>query len=249
MIGKLRLLLGAATAEPIFIIGTDRSGTHWIARTLAAHPEVRATIEQKPMFKWATKMAANPAMEDELFPKLVRLYKWQVFRSAPQHYLDKSHPSIWFAERLAEAFPAARFVGIQRDPFATVSSMLRHKGASGWAHAWRTYPVPNRFLGITAELADGYEELPLASKCALKWLSHRDELSRLQETLDGNVLVVEYESLISNTEEELAKLQAFLRLRLAIPTPEVKDGSLDKWRSQLSSDEIEQISSIVANPH
>src|SRR5262245_4018334 len=142
---------GRAAPRPIFVIGTGRSGTHCLAGVVASHPDVRATIEQQPMFDWSVAMAVNPACEPRLFDRLVAEYSAQLARSAPKHYLDKSHPNIWIADKLLAAFPDARFVGVQRHPFATVASMLRHAAVSDWHRQWKTLPVPNRFLGINQE--------------------------------------------------------------------------------------------------
>ena len=127
MIHKIRCLMGDRNTRPVFIVGTGRSGTHWLANTLKTHREIRATIEAKPMFRWATQMALDATTEKQLLPKLIIAYRWQLFLSSPRLYLDKTHPNIWLAEPLQQAFPDALFLGIERDPFATVASMLRHR--------------------------------------------------------------------------------------------------------------------------
>jgi hypothetical protein len=69
-------------------------------------------------------------------------------------YLDKSHPNIWIADKIKEEFPEAKFVGIERNPFATVSSMLKHRGVMKWHRDWKSFPVPNRFLGIDGNISN-----------------------------------------------------------------------------------------------
>ena len=49
MISKIRFLFCKVFSRPIFVIGTGRSGTHWIGYILAAHPDIRATIEVSPI--------------------------------------------------------------------------------------------------------------------------------------------------------------------------------------------------------
>ena len=77
-------------------------------------------------------MALDPSQQRELFPKLVRAYEEEKRRVQPKRYADKSHPNIWIAEALSEVFPDAQFLGIERDPFGTVASMLKHKGVLKW---------------------------------------------------------------------------------------------------------------------
>ncbi len=44
---KARYLLGHARTYPIYVIGTGRSGTHWLGYSLKDHPEIRATFVQE----------------------------------------------------------------------------------------------------------------------------------------------------------------------------------------------------------
>ena len=248
MIEKIKYVLGISTCRPVFVIGTGRSGTHWLGYSLGAHPEVCATIETQPMFDLSTRMALNPELETTLFAKLVKAYKWQLFKSAPGLYLDKTHPNIWIAEKLKEAFPQALFIGIERNPFATVSSMKNHKGVSAWHARWKEFPIPNRFLGISTELAKTYESIPFAAQCALRWVAHHERLLELGNTLGDSLLVIRYESFMLNTAEVIDELKQFLGLQQPIPVPEVKEDSMDKWKSDLSEIEVQQIEEIVGFP-
>jgi hypothetical protein len=248
MISAFKYLLGISRTRPVFIIGTGRSGTHWLGQSLGNHPEVRATVEEQPMFDLATKMALNPALEKTHFDKLVSAYKWQLLKSAPRLYLDKTHPNIWLAEKLKAAFRRALFVGIERNPYATVASMLKHEGVSAWHTRWREFPIPNRFLGITPELAKRYDTIPRAAQCAIRWLAHRDRMTALRLTLGSSLMVICYETFADNTAETIRQLQHFLGLATPIPVPHVKRDSLHKWQTQLAAEEVRQIQSIVGFP-
>ena len=248
MLEKLKYIFDPSTAIPVFVIGTGRSGTHWIGYSLGNHPEIRATIEQRPMFGWSTDMALNPTLEKSLFGRLVFAYKRQLFRSVPRLYLDKSHPNLWIAEKLKKAFPQALFVGIERDPYAVVASMLKHGGILAWHKRWREFPVPNRFLGITPETARTYDDLPIASQCAMRWVAHHDRMKELKGMLGDSLMVISYETFAHHTEQTIHELQLFLGLKTPIPIPDVKTDSLDKWKDQLSPAEIQQIQDIVGFP-
>ena len=245
MIHKIRHLLGKRTTRPIFVIGTGRSGTHWLAKSLQSHRAIRATIEKKPMFRWVTQMALDASTEQQLLPKLISAYRWQMFLSTPRLYLDKSHPNIWLAEHLQAAFPDALFIGIERNPFATVASMLRHRGVALWHQRWRDFPVPNRFLGISEKLAQHYDELPLAVQCAHRWLAHHQRLAQLQREMPHSVHVIQYETLATDSVETMRHLQAFLKLDTPIASPTVATDSLHKWKSYLTSQQIDQIWQVV----
>lgn len=243
--GKINALLGARSARPIFVVGTGRSGTHWLGHALESHPEIHATIEVDPMFKLVKKMALDAGKEPALFWRLAWNYRLQIMRAWPRLYLDKSHPNVWLAERLLASFPQARFLGIEREPYATVASMIRHKGVAAWHARWKEFPVPNRFLGIRAEEAAEYASYPLARQCAMRWLAHHRRLVDLQGKLGERLLVIAYEEFAHHTDDVLQRLERFLGLQQSLPRPEVKRESLDKWRSVLSADDIEQIRQVV----
>lgn len=245
MLEKVKYVFGISTTRPLFVIGTGRSGTNWIGYSLGNHPKVRATLEAQPMFNLSTRMALDPTLERDLFGRLVTVYRWQLFKSAPRLYLDKSHPNIWIAEKLKEVFPESLFVGIERNPYATVASMMKHKGVSTWHRRWREFPIPNRFLGITSELAGVYDNIPFASQCALRWAAHHDRLNELRNNLRDDLLVISYESFVHKTETTVHELQQFLGLHKPIPIPDVKTDSMEKWKRHLSDEEINHIHNIV----
>jgi len=223
-------------SSKIFVIGSGRSGTHWVGYILEAHPDIHVTIEKPPIFEWVTTMA---------LPKLIERYRIEHQSVSPKHYADKSHPNIWIAEELAAAFPEALFVGIQRNPYATVASMLKHEGVLAWHKRWKEFPVPNRFLGITYENRAAYESMPLAAQCALRWKVHRERLQNLRQTMDSRLLVLNYEDVIRESEAQLAALDAFLSLPSALPKPAVKSESLDRWKTELSEEIKQQIAGVT----
>lgn len=238
----------ATPPRPVFVIGTGRSGTHWLGYSLANHPEVRSTVEEEPMFGLSKKIALNPPLEDELFDKLVKAYRKQLDKTRKPVYLDKSHPNIWIAERLKAAFPDALFVAIERNPYATVASMMKHRAVSAWHARWREFPLPNRFLGISTEDAKHYDELPLPSQCAKRWVAHHERLNLLRERLGSALFQVSYETFANSPESVIQDLQRFLRLENPLPLPDVKSESLDKWKTQLTAEQIKQIENIVGFP-
>jgi hypothetical protein len=249
MLGGLKYALGYSTTPgPIFVIGTGRSGTHWLGYSLGDHPEVRATIEVRPIFDWSTQMALNPSLEPQLFSGMVRAYRWQLFHSPPRLYLDKTHPNIWIAEKLKDAFPHALFLGIERDPYGTVASMMRNPGVADWHKRWKEFPIPNRFLGIDEETAKVYDDIPLAAQCAMRWVAHRRRMNELRSTLGDALKVISYEVFAYNTEETLEHLQHFLGLQKPIPVPDVKIASLTAWKTHLSEEEVQQIQDVVGFP-
>jgi hypothetical protein len=190
-------------------------------------------------------MAMNPALEETLFEKLAAEYRRRIAGAPVRCYLDKSHTNIWLAEKLSAAFPGSLFVGIERNPYATVASMLAKRGIMEWHRRWREFPVPNRFLGITKEMAGTYDSIPLAAQCAIRWVAHHDRMNALKGVLGDALLVISYEVFAHDTAAVIHGLRRFLGLSVPIPVPEVNVASLAKWRAQLTDGEIGQIQGVV----
>lgn len=241
-------LMGKVVNKPIFVVGSGRSGTHWLAYSLSSHPQIFATIEKQPMFDLSTRIALHPQLESRLYERLAWLYRIMLLRAAPRHYLDKSHPNIWIAERLHATFPNAQFIGIERNPYATVASMIKHKAVSSRHKRWVEFPMPNRFLGITEQTVKTYQQMPMVARCALSWLAHHDQMNAIQSKLGDALTVISYEVFAHDTAGVIKKLRQFLGLQHTIALPPVERTALKKWKTQLSNEDIRQIHAIVGNP-
>lgn len=245
MINKFRQLIGASVSKKILIIGTGRSGTHWLGYILGRHPEIRATIEVGPGFYWVTQMALDPSTRDQYYSKLAWYYRWQHLRSVPKHYLDKSHPNLWIADRLAETFDDALFLGIQRNPYATVASMLNYEGVQKWHKRWKEFPVPNEFLGINEGDVNSYDNISMTKKCAKRWKSHYDEMERIKSSLESKVLVIRHEDLILDTGSVLNKICNFVNLESPLKVNNVDYSTLNKWRDRLTGRDLKEIFEVT----
>lgn len=232
--------------DPVFILGTGRSGTHWLAQSLVGHPELAVTLEVPPRFGWSTAMALNPSLRARLQPKLIRNLRFATRRWAPRRLVDKSHPNLWLAEALLAAFPQATFLAIQREVYATVASMIRMGPVKAWHETWRQYPTPNPFLGISSATALRYDTLTLPEQCTLRWLAHRDRLQQLTPVLGERLFVVSYEALMDATGTTLDRVASQLRLRTPIALPPVHTESRNKWKGLLSADDTARIDALVA---
>ena len=206
---------------------------------------ISVTIEARGIFEPVVEMALDPTSKPALLPKLLERYRLEHRRVLPRHYADKSHPSLWIAEDLASAFPEAVFIGIKRDPYATIASMLRHGGVLAWFDRWLEFPVPNSFLGISADDAASYESRGVAAKCALRWKAHAEQMGKMQAMLNDRLLVVSYERLVTEPEGSVSSIQSFLRLEAPFEVPTPREESMWKWRSQLSEPEVAEIASVV----
>ena len=235
-----------ALPAPVFIIGTGRSGTHWLAESLSREPSLAVTLEVQPRFGWSTTMALDPRRQRDFFGRLKNNYLLAQWWNAPRRLVDKAHPNIWLVEPLFEAFPGASFLGIQRRVHATVASMVRCPPVMAWHDRWRDFPIPNRFLGISRECADRYDSLSAVERCTLRWLAHRDRMRALGPILGDRLLVVDYETMLDDVRTTLDRVASFIGIPHGLDLPAVRIESRDKWRQVLSPRDICAIDTIVS---
>jgi len=231
----------------VFVVGSGRSGTHWLGHILDSHPQVHATVESEPVFSWVVEMARDPAAEAALFPKLIRRYRAEHRSVLPRHYVDKSHPNLWLAEKLADAFPEARFVAIRRLLEGTVASMLKHGGVRRWVEIWDRDPRPSRFLGVTEALLADYRAMSVAARCAVRVIAHAAEIDRLHAILAARMHVIRYEDIHAAPQAEMDRLSAFIGLQSLERAPMPRPASRHKWQAQLSDSERADIVCVATS--
>ncbi len=132
--------------KKIFVLGTGKSGTHWLGNILNSSSEIKVNIEKKPIFVWVTQSALNKNKRRIFLPMIILYYNIIPF-FYKINLADKSHPNLWLVDFLYKYVPNSYFIGIIRNPYATVSSMLLHEGVMKWIYNWKKYPIPNEFLG------------------------------------------------------------------------------------------------------
>lgn len=236
----------SAAKDPVFIIGTGRSGTHWLADCLANSPELRVEFEVVPRFQWSRMLALAPHRRRPLMLPLRTSYWWARRRAAPKRLVDKAHPNIWHAEALLAAFPGACFLGIQREVHATVASMMSHPQVRAWHERWREFPVPNGFLGITPWNAARYGQLSLPEQCTLRWLAHRDRMRDLVGVLGERLLVVEYQAMMDDVVATMDLVTRFIGVPPLPAVSPVRTESREKWRRVLTDADVERMAKLIA---
>ena len=234
---------GVNSNRMIFIIGTGRSGTHFLAKSLIQHSHITdltGGIENPLVFPLVTSAAIDSGKKDGLLLEIYKQYRLFRKAAAPQDFLDQSHPNLWFVEHLVEWFPSATFIGIVRNPYSVVYSMLRHNGVRRWTEIWDSFPTPNPFLGIRSGQEEAYREMSTVERSALRWASHFARLDEVKIQFPEKVQIVNYEALCETPRHVLETVQNVLGYHEAFPMPEVQRESLTK-RNELSMDDRERI--------
>lgn len=127
------------TRGPVFIVGTGRSGTHFMAEILASHEEMTDLTggrENQFVFGNVTS-AALSGKKLGMVPILK--YRMLAGKAYPKIFVDQSHPNLWHIEELLKAFPTAKFICMVRDPYSVAYSTLQHDGVKARLLAWEKY--------------------------------------------------------------------------------------------------------------
>lgn len=231
----------------LFVIGTGRSGTHFIGRAIGSHPNIDLLLEDTKNFNLVKKAAVFNKGESYTL-KLVKHYKAIQQASVNNWILEKSHPNIWLTDTLIQHFPNSYFLGMQRNVYQVVNSMLSHDGLKGVKKWFEILPhnKPSRFLGINAYNISYYKELPIEAKCVIRWLSHTYELKRIKQEYPNAVTIFDYDRFCLDFEGELHKVEKMVGLDLLEYAEKPKLESLKKFEN-LNKNQMGIISETMKN--
>ena len=170
--------------RPIFVVGLPRSGTTLVERILSAHSRVQGLGELATVHHWARKAEADPS-EWQPAQKLADFYAESLPDIAEDAaaFVDKAPGNYAYLGAMAQAFPNAVILNVERDPRDIALSMWRtHFGAGG--------------LYFTHDLKWMAAEANRYRRYMLHW--HKE--------LPGRIHNISYEHLVNNLEAATAEL-------------------------------------------
>ena len=228
----------------IFVSGTGRSGTHLVGRSLSSHEDIQGRIEDPSTFNLITKIATTQDLNytiNNFFLKGLLKYKLKkIIKKSTSDVLEKSHPSLWLTDFLIKEFENSYFIGVYRDVEPTVSSMLEHNGVLSW-YSKLPQNKSNRFLGINASNVETFKKLSLEEKCALRWLSHKNELFRMKDKYPDRIILIKYDDFLRQPDPYLSKIATFLNVSDSFSPEKFNIDSLDKWKNKLSKEQLKLV--------
>ncbi|NVK53869.1 MAG: sulfotransferase [Flavobacteriaceae bacterium] len=225
-----------------YIVGSGRSGTHWLLSAFESNPNIKIVPETYPLFQIITKSAQNQIFKKSFYWIVLSYYRIKMSFTSSD-IVDKSHPNLWNAESINRCIKNSYFIGIYRDPHATISSMLLHSGVLRWVKNWKFSDGLNRFLGITENNIEEYESYSIERKCFTRWLATYLELYNLKNQMHEKVYLISYEDLFENSDDEIEKLKIFTGLKLEKPIIDLN--VKDKWRNNLNETQITEINMLL----
>jgi Sulfotransferase domain len=179
------------------VIGTQRAGTSLLHhKVLAPHPQVYVPRERKEVHFFDRHFENGRNWYETHFPKGEEAGRYRAVGEITPDYL--AHPLA--AERIHDVLPTCRLIAILRDPVERCWSMYQYE---------RRRKAESRDFDAFLEYDPSVLEYGLYHK----------QLRRYLEFFPWTLLVLIYEELIANPEQELEKLAAFLKIDMIWSEP------------------------------
>ncbi|MGD1855061.1 MAG: sulfotransferase [Leptolyngbyaceae cyanobacterium] len=244
-------------SQPIFIIGSPRSGTTFLGACIGSLPDVSYHFE--PI---ATKAAARCIYEQEWgfrktkwFYRLVYGWLMRIHADGDLRFADKTPRNCFVVDFLNQAFPNAQFVHIIRDGR---DAALSHS-KKPWMQAAQAkspkyepggYPYgPYARFWVEPERIAEFESTSDIHRCIWAWRQHTENaLDAIANIPQDRYHELRYEDLITNTESETERLLDFLsidnpasRQHFHDAVSKVRPDSVGLWKNELSSEQLQQV--------
>ena len=173
--------------SPVFLIGTQRSGTTLLCKMLTAHPDVFIKNELP------VRSVFRPGASKEQIKERISFYIKERSGLDLESLLQKEGKSIWglkdpeltnYLDQLELFLPEARFIIITRDARAVVNSYMKNKWGLG----------TNAYTG------------------ALRWLDETNRQLEFEARNHDAVLLIRYEDLVMDQFSTLCKVCEFINI-------------------------------------
>jgi tetratricopeptide (TPR) repeat protein len=194
---------GAASEEPIFIVGLPRAGSTLLEQILASHSKVEGTMELPNILRLVGDLQGRdpdpvkppyPAILTQLNAEDFRrmgdkyLSDTRVYRTGKPRFIDKMPNNFRHIGLIHLILPNARIIDARREPMACCFSNFKQLFASG------------------QEFTYGIEDIARYYRSYVELMAHWDDV------LPGRVLRVQHEDVVADLEGNVRRLLEFCGL-------------------------------------
>ena len=194
---------GCRSAEPIFVVGLPRAGSTLLEQILASHSQVEGTTELQDIIAISRKLGdrsrQNPAGK---YPEILRQMTGDQFRELGENYLETTRIQRsdypFFIDKMPNNFrhiglihlilPNSKMIDARRHPMGGCFSGFKQLFANGQTFTY------------------GLEDIGKYYRDYVRLMDHWDAV------LPGRVHRVQYEDMVSDTENEIRALLDYCQL-------------------------------------
>ncbi|MBF0186928.1 MAG: tetratricopeptide repeat protein [Magnetococcales bacterium] len=194
---------GSRDESPIFIVGLPRSGTSLLEQILASHHQIAGCGEMSYFLQLQEKLPDQLASDEE-FPECLHELTQEAANTLITRYLDQARrmagntPFLRFTDKMpynyqnlgliAKLFPKAKVLYCRRNPFDTAVSLFFQKFSNG------------NYFSFDLEAIGRYIR------------QQEDFMHHWMQVATLPTLEVHYESVVTEPEQSVARILAFLDL-------------------------------------
>jgi tetratricopeptide (TPR) repeat protein len=198
-----RKAVGAASADPIFILGLPRSGSTLLEQILASHSRVEGTQELAEIPRIVLELQGrDPDLDSRSYPGVLSqlepedflrlgekyLSETRLYRTDRPYFIDKMPNNFRHIGLIHLLLPNAKIIDARREPMACCFSNFKQLFAGG------------------QEFTYGIEDIARYYRTYLDLMQHWDEV------LPGRVLRVRHEDVVEDLEGNVRRILEFCGL-------------------------------------
>ena len=218
--------------NPVFILGSSRSGTTILGKVLGASPDLCRFTENDIVRKHMFCMVENPMTVKEQLPKLAKTLVRLSGIRPEERLLEKSPGHSLVAKSLADHFVDAKFVHIVRDGRDVAFSMLGHDWISQELKGKRK---PFWFKLLPEQFQQQWQELDLWQRGVLRWAVYVGKARQITSYND-RYLEISYEDMCQTPYSCIENIMSFLQLpifpELKYQTSQIESHNKKRWQDR-----------------
>ena len=194
---------GDVSADPIFILGLPRSGSTLLEQILGSHSQIDATIELteiNSMIKSLSRVQIDKRTVG--YPKILKhlsaseftglgqeyIKRTRVYRDSGKFFTDKTPSNFLHIGLIKSILPNAKIIDARRKPMDVGLSIFKQHFPEGFAFTNNLYDI-GRYYADYIELMQHWNTI-----------------------FPDAILTVDYENVVSNTEDEVRRILGYLDL-------------------------------------